>query len=282
MPPLVLPGDRVAIVAPSSPIVRGDLWRGLAWLRERYRLEMRASALSKKGYLAGADDRRAKELADAMRNPHIKAIIVARGGYGLTRILDKLPWDEFARAQKWIAGFSDVTALHVRCASLGIESIHAPNVTGIGRASPSDRLAFMRALERGVARFEWKLDAIRAGNAEGSLAGGNLALLEAMAASGATVVPAGAIVVLEDVTERPYRIDRMLTSLLPQLARASAIVFGEFCDCEPAADGVTALDVIAEFGARVSVPVMCGAPVGHGERNEAFVPGARARLKMGF
>jgi muramoyltetrapeptide carboxypeptidase len=279
LPPLLSPGDRIAVVAPSSPVPRLELWRGLAWLGQRYRLCMRTRVLSAKGYLAGDDEARADDLARWMRDPAIKAIVVARGGYGLTRILDRLPWDDLVRAPKWITGFSDVTALHAKLASLGVASVHAPNVTGLGRAHPLDRLRFLQAMEHGRTDLGWKLDPLRRGSAEGPLAGGNLALLAAMAATGMVVVPPGSIVVLEDVTERPYRIDRMLTSLLSQLARASAIVLGDFTQCDPGPDGVTAMDVLRELAARLPIPIAMGAPVGHGERNEAFVLGARAHLR---
>lgn len=268
----------MAVVAPSSPMPRLDLWRGLAWLRDRYAIRMHEGVLDRTGYLAGSDDRRAADLSDAMLDPAIKAIFVARGGYGLTRIVDRLPWSAFARAPKWIVGFSDVTALHVACASNAVASVHGPNVTGLGRARPQDRFRALRAVEDQGKGFRWALDPIAPGACEGTLFGGNLALLEAMAASNALVVPEGAIVILEDVTERPYRVDRMLTSLAPHLRRAGAIVFGDFTECDAGPDGVCVEDVLSDFARRLGKPCFRGAPVGHGDRNEAFIVGARARI----
>jgi muramoyltetrapeptide carboxypeptidase len=111
--------------------------------------------------------------------------------------------------------------------------------------------------------------------------GGNLALVAAMAAGGALVVPDKAIVVLEDVTERPYRVDRMLTSLLlgGHLARASAIVFGAFTQCEPGPDGVTVDEVLRERTSGLGVPVVAGAPFGHAAPNFAFPLGRVAVLR---
>jgi muramoyltetrapeptide carboxypeptidase len=290
-PPSLRPGSTIAVVAPASPFDRDELFRGLAWLRTRYRLRLRPDVLSRAGYLAGDDARRARELADAMTEPEVSAILAARGGYGSMRIVDALPWDALARAPKWLAGFSDVTALHVEAARRGVCTIHAPNATGLGRAiAASERASFVRALERPEAEVVWsELRVIRpapdGAPRAGVAAGGNLALVCAMAAAGRLFVPDGAVFLLEDVTERPYRIDRMLTSLALGgfFARAAAIVFGGFHQCEPGPDGVTADDVLDDLATRVACPVLAGAPFGHGAPNHAFVLGrtvavdARAR-----
>lgn len=282
-PPAVRPGDLVAVVAPSSPFDPRELWRGLAWLRSRYRLLASSSLLARDGYLAGDDARRARELAAAMSNPDVRAIVAARGGYGAMRILDALPWDAFAHAPKWLVGFSDVTALHVEANARGVASVHAPNVTGLGRgATPSVRAAWTAAIERPRAPLVWsRLCVVRGGDARGVVVGGNLALVEAMAASGKLHVPDGAIVLLEDVTERPYRVDRMLTALLlgGHLRRAAAIVFGDFVECNPGPDGRTVDDVVAALARELRVPIVSRAPFGHGDPNTAFVLGARAELR---
>jgi muramoyltetrapeptide carboxypeptidase len=278
-------GDRVAVVAPSSPFPRAQMLGGLAWLAQRYRVSMGAGAFSKTGYLAGDDDRRAAELARAMRDPEARAIFVARGGYGATRIVSRLPWDDFATSPKWIVGFSDVTALHCAAVARGVACLHACNVGGLNAKVSgvvAARVSLMDSLERPDAPHAWTgLRAVRPGNARGVLFGGNLALLCAMAAARALVVPDGAIVLLEDVTERPYRVDRMLTSLHEGgfFAKASALVFGDFSQCDAGADGVTIDDVIADRARALSIPVYANAPFGHGDRNEAFTIGAPAELR---
>lgn len=282
-PPSIRPGALVAVVAPAGPFDRGYLFPGLAWLRTRYRVRVSAHILDRDGYLAGNDARRAKELAAAMTDPDVDAIYCARGGYGAMRIIDDLPWDEFAKRPKWLAGFSDVTALHVMANARGVATIHSPNVTGLGLslASPSERLALIDALE-GLPLAPWRaLEIIRAGSARGPIVGGNLALVAAMAAANRLVVPDGAIVALEDITEKPYRVDRMLTSLLlgGHLARASAIVFGGFTQCDAGPDGVTVEHVLRERTASLSIPVVAGAPFGHANPNRPFVLGADAELE---
>ncbi len=280
-------GDRALVVAPSSPFPRARTLGGLAWLAQRYRVSFHAGAFSKTGYLAGDDDRRAGELARAMLDPGARAIFVARGGYGATRIVSRLPWDELAKSPKWIVGFSDVTALHCAAVARGIACLHACNVGGFGLDFPgvvAARASLLASLERPSAPHTWEgLRAVRPGDARGVLFGGNLALLCAMAAANALVVPERAIVLVEDVTERPYRVDRMLTSLLSggHFARAAAIVFGDFSQCDPGPDAVTIDDVIADVARSVSIPVYANAPFGHGDRNEAFTIGATAELAGG-
>jgi len=284
IPPSIRPGAVVAVVAPSSPFDREELMRGLAWLRTRYLLRLSSSILARDGYLAGDDARRAAEMSRAMTDPEVGAIVCARGGYGAMRMLDALPWDAFVAHPKWLVGFSDITALHVVANARGVATLHAPNVSGLGRTiSPAERLAFIESLE-GYAPNEWSaLGVLRGGRARGPVIGGNLALVAAMAAAGRFDVPNGAIVVLEDVTERPYRIDRMLTALLlgGTLARAGAIVFGSFTLCEPGADGVTVEHVLRDRTATLDVPVVTGAPFGHGAPNFAFRLGATATLEEG-
>lgn len=278
VPPPLRRGDRVVVIAPASPVPRLELFRGLGWLRERYDVRMSAGVLARAGYLAGDDARRAAELERALLDPDARAVIAARGGYGITRIAPSMPWERFARAPKWISGFSDVTALHAECLRVGVAAAHAPNVTGLGRADPWDRAAFMAALERPERPRTWTLETVVAGRARGPIVGGNLALVVAQATAGRWDVPDGAIVALEDVTERPYRVDRMLTSLAPHLARAGALVFGAFTECEPGPDGVTVEAVLRERARALGLPAAMGAPFGHGARNEAFVLGRACAL----
>jgi muramoyltetrapeptide carboxypeptidase len=281
LPPALKPGDRVAVVAPSSPFPREQLWPGLAWLRHRYRLTASAGILARDGYLAGEDARRQSELARAMRDPDVRAIVAARGGYGAMRVLGGLPWDDFARAPKWIVGFSDITALHACAWRAGVASVHAPNVTGLGAATPASRLAWLDAVERPETKVTWgDLRVLAPGRAEGPLVGGNLALLEAMASARLLELPRGCILAIEDVTERPYRLDRMLTSLRlgGHLDRVAGVVLGEFSQCDPGPDGRTAEEAITGCLLALGVPIVAGAPFGHGSVNHAFVLGRRARI----
>jgi muramoyltetrapeptide carboxypeptidase len=185
------------------------------------------------------------------------------------------------RAPRWIVGFSDVTALYAEACARGLASVHGPNVTGLGRADPWTRATFLRALERPSAPVRWEgLEVIVPGEAVGILVGGNLAIVEACAAAGGWRPPAGALLLLEDVTERPYRLDRMLTSLRRggHLSRIGGILLVDFSQCDPGPDGVLAREVLFERTRDLGVPVVAGAPCGHGARNDAVTLGASARI----
>jgi muramoyltetrapeptide carboxypeptidase len=283
------PGDVVAVVAPSSPFPVDALWRGLAWLRMRYRVRIDPGILQRDGYLAGSDARRRAELDRAFADPEAKAIVAVRGGYGATRIACDLAWETFARHPRWIVGFSDVTALHAMAWRAGVAAVHGPNVTGLGAQAPLVRAAWLAAVERPTMTRVWRglriihdgKGANGGGRTKGPLVGGNLSIVHAMAAAGRLAIPAGAVLALEDVTEAPYRIDRMLTSLLAggHLAGVAAIVFGGFDRCAPGPDGRTVEQVLEERTSSLGIPVVSGAPFGHGSHNEAFVLGLAAELE---
>jgi muramoyltetrapeptide carboxypeptidase len=280
MPPPLAPGDVVAVVSPSGPVRDSQFFPGLAWLRGRYRIRISAGALSRDGFLAGSDERRRDEFLKALADDDVRAVVAARGGYGAMRLVPDLPWDTLAVRPKWIVGFSDVTALHAMAWRAGVASIHGPNVTGLGsHAPPAVRSAWISSLEAPGARRVWSgLRVVRPGAARGVVVGGNLAIVHAMAAAGRLAVPEGAILVLEDVSEAPYRIDRMLTSLGVggHLARASAIVFGAFDRCAPGPDAVAVDAVLEERTRALGVPVLSRAPFGHQAHNTAFVLGGDA------
>ncbi len=278
-PPPLRPGDRVAVIAPSSPFDVERYRAGAAWLAERYELAVRDDLLAREGYLAGNDARRRAELEAALDDDRVRAIVAARGGFGATRVVHLVDWSLLARRPKWIVGFSDVTALHVEAAAVGVRSIHAPMVAFLGGAAAA-REPFRACLE-GEPTPPWEqLEVVVAGEARGPAFGGNLALLAACAASRRLRVPEGALVFLEDCTERPYRLDRMLTSLRVGgfFERAAGVVVGGLTDCEPGADGVTAEQVVREHLHALGLPARMGAPFGHGADNRPFVLGAQARL----
>jgi muramoyltetrapeptide carboxypeptidase len=280
IPPPLVPGDTVVVVAPSGPFPHDELWRGLAWLGMRYRVRMAPGVFARDGYLAGSDARRRAELEAAFADPEAKAIVAVRGGYGALRVAHDLDWGALARRPRWIVGFSDVTVLHAMAWREGVASIHGPNVMGLGwPASSIVRAAWIAALERPTSLRAWDgLRVLHGGRATGPLVGGNLAMVHAMAAAGRLVIPQGAVLALEDVTEAPYRVDRMLTSLAlgGHLARASAIVFGGFDRCPPGVDGRTVDEVLEERTRALGIPVLAHGPFGHGAHNEAFVLGLPA------
>jgi muramoyltetrapeptide carboxypeptidase len=149
---------------------------------------------------------------------------------------------------------------------------------------PVVRAAFLRALERPAAHFAWeKLRVVHPGNASGPIVGGNLSMLFATAAASALSFPSGAILAMEDVTERPYRIDRMLTSLISggHFSRLGGIVFGSFTSCDPGTDRRTVDEVLSERTRALGIPVFAGAPFGHEDENSTFVLGRQVAMDLG-
>lgn len=283
-PPPVQPGDLLYVVAPSSPFDAEAVRRGIAWLEGRYRVTHAPDLFERRaGFLAGSDDVRRAELQAALDTPGVAAILSARGGYGLTRLLDGLDWGTFSAAPRWVVGFSDTTALHLELARRGIRSLHAPHVAALAGLDEQAKLRWVRALEEPTAPLIWSdLEAWTPGTAEGPLFGGNLTVLFTQAAAGKLEVPRGAVLLLEDVSETSYRIDRMLTALASggHLHRASGIVLGSFTDCSPGKYGVPTELVLRERLSQLGLPVAAALPVGHGEVNHPVPLGARARLEV--
>lgn len=282
-PPPLRPGSIVRVVAPSGPFDARVVWRGLGWLKERYVVRFDRAMFTAMGYLAGDDARRHAELARALVEPEVAAIVCARGGYGASRFVHRLDWTKLREHPRWLVGFSDVTALHVEAGRVGVASWHGPNVTALGQSNASVRDSFVDALEAPErVRTFGELEPLVGGEAEGPLFGGNLTLLHACAAAGRLQVPDGAVLFLEDVTEQPYRIDRMLTTLLVggHLSGVRAIVLGDFTDCRPGRDGVTVHEVLRELLTPLGVPVAKGLPCGHGDVNVPLLLGGRAQLRV--
>jgi len=281
-PPAALrPQDRVAVIAPASGFERGPFDAGLALLDARYRTEYGNGLFERRRYLAGSDDRRLAELHAALTDPGIRAVFCARGGYGATRLLRQLAASAPAGAPKPLIGFSDITALHLWLQAYGRISIHGPVLTQLPRLSSATCTRLFDLLESvrpapplaGTATYV-------GGVAEGPLLGGNLSVFTRLL--GTPYLPAldGAILLLEDQGERPYRLDRMWTHL--QLAgvfeRVRGIALGSFTACEERGADYTSDEVLRELAASTGLPCAAGLPIGHGDVNEPVPLGVRVRL----
>jgi muramoyltetrapeptide carboxypeptidase len=280
VPEALSPGARVAVIAPSSAFDRTLVFRGLGWLAERYRVEFDASLFDRSGYLAGSDARRLSELDRCLRDPGLSAIVTARGGYGLSRIVASADWAALRTAPKWLVGFSDATLLHLGALRMGVAALHAHNVGGLGRGDAKARQTWLETLEAPRRpRSFGGLSFWVPGRASGPLVGGNLTLLESAAASGWLALPPGALLMIEDVTEQAYRVDRMLSALTAAgvFDRLAGVIVGDFTDCPPSR-GVAVSEVLRERLGALRVPVAAGLRVGHGAWNEPLVFGLPAAL----
>jgi muramoyltetrapeptide carboxypeptidase len=278
-PPALRRGDAVAIVAPAGPFDREGLAPGLEVLAARYRVVLDEGLLARSRYLAGDDARRQAELAAALADDGARAVFAARGGYGSMRLLPKLRAEGLA--PKLVVGFSDITAVHLALQAAGWVSLHGPVVTQLG-SQPPDVVARLHHLLESVDAAAAPLagETLVAGVAEGPLVGGNLSVLTRLL--GTPYLPAldGAVLLLEDVGERPYRLDRMWThlGLAGVFDRVRGIALGQFTGCEePEADYGSA-EVLANLAAGTGLPCLAGLPIGHGEVNQPVPLGCRVRL----
>lgn len=272
------------VIAPSGPFDRTLCLVGAGFLGQRYRVRFDWSMFQRTGFLAGSDARRRTELETAAAAPEVRALVAARGGYGLTRIVHAAELRPLVDQPKWVVGFSDVTALHVECARLGLASIHAHNCAGLGRGDAHARAALIDVLEHPTRprRFTG-LETWHPGSASGPLFGGNLTVLFTLAAAGRLFIPDGAVLFIEDVTESAYRLDRMLSALWVggALDRVAAVAVGELTDCPAGPHGVPAEVAVRTRLADLGVPVVAGVPAGHGRHNAPLVLGAPARVADG-
>jgi muramoyltetrapeptide carboxypeptidase len=284
----VRPGDRIAVVAPSGIVDADSLARGIGWFGARYRIDDDPRRTAALGYLAGPDADRAAALVEAVEDPSVRAVIATRGGYGAMRVLEHVGErvaEALRRDPKPVIGFSDVTALHALWSRERVISFHAPMVAAIGRAGVRevDRDALVHLLEGGRAEAWTGLEAVIAGEARGRATGGNVALMAALAGTPYAMSCEGAIVFVEDIGERPYRVDRMLTQL--RLAGAfrgvRGFVIGDFTDCEPAPDGRRVAEVLIDRLGDLGVPLYANAPFGHAARQAPWAYGAQVQLRDG-
>ncbi|MGI8577438.1 MAG: DUF4031 domain-containing protein [Nocardioidaceae bacterium] len=280
-------GDLVAIPATAGLVSPERLAAGVARL-ESWGLRVRVSrhVFDTHGdltYLAGHDVDRATDFEAAWADPDVSAVMLARGGYGTQRMLGLLDWKRLAEAEpKVLCGFSDVTALHQACASrLGLVTIHSHVATSLGVANDSSVESLRQLVMEQAPALDLfagsDVQVVVGGRSEGVLVGGNLALLVAEIGTPYSRPARGGLALLEDVTEEPYRIDRMLTQLLRAgwFDGVAGVVLGQFTDCgDPALVDAVLVDRLAPL----NVPLVKGFDFGHTPTATAVPLGVRAAL----
>ena len=261
------PGGHLRVIAPSSPFDRERFDRGVARLRERYVVTYDEGLFARDGFLAGDDARRLAELHAALGDPSVDAIACARGGYGAMRLLPAIDLALVARAAKLLVGFSDITALHSVWQRAGLRSVHGSMIATLGVLPDARVERWTRAVE-GYVPFSRHDAAITThGRVTAPLVGGNLAVLAALLGTPFFPPVDGCVLLIEDVGEAPYRVDRMLTSL--RLAgvfeRAAGVLVGDFTRCDPREDGRSVDEVLRDRLCDLPIPVVGHVPIGHGD-----------------
>ena len=263
------PGSRVALIAPAGPLASEEELeqsirnaKALGW-----EPVVGEYANAREGYFAGADDMRLRDFLRALDDQSIDGIWCVRGGYGAMRLLPELDVSHVSFAGKPLVGFSDITALHALWQRAGVVSYHGPTARAPLTEFSRDWMVSALQTRDSLHLTSEAMQTITGGRATGRLAGGNLALLAALCGTPWQVNLRNAIVIIEDIGEAVYRLDRMLVQL--RLAQAfegcAGIIFGQFTNCpEQTEDGArTILSIIEETAAAVGVPVVANAPFGH-------------------
>lgn len=284
-------GDRLAVVAPASPFAQEEFDRGVAELKALgFEAVYTNQVFARRGFVSGEPADRAVDLMAAWDDPTIAGIVCVRGGYGSAQILPLLDLPRLQANPKVFVGYSDITSL-LTWFTLhgGFVTFHGPMLAGrfsLG-LDGYDRDTFLRAVTSTEPLGELPaaaLETVRPGEAQGPLVGGTLTqLLASLGTPYAFDPPPGHILFLDEVGERPYRMDRMLTQLRQAglLARASAVIFNELRNCDEPGGAPTARDVVRDTLRDFPGPVLIGLPSGHTTGPSLTLPfGVRATVSV--
>jgi muramoyltetrapeptide carboxypeptidase len=284
-PPMLRAGDTVGLITPATYVSDPDRLALAARTMKYFGLKMKLgrNVGRRDGYLGGTDQERLDDLHDMFRDPEVKAVFAIRGGYGSTHLLDRIDYGLLRKNPKIFLGYSDITAMHLAIQRhAGLVTFHGPVVLSefTGFTQASFRRALFDARPPGAVtnppdsnplRPAHTLRVIRPGRARGPLVGGNLSLVASTMGTPYEIETRGRILMLEDVDEQPYSIDRMLTQLrlAGKLQAAAGVVFGECLDCrprdyKPSYESTLSLgEVLDQILGKLNVPVMSGLTIGH-------------------
>lgn len=291
-PPYLKAGDTVAIVAPSG--ILNNREREINQARDLLEswglaVKMGEYVFNRAGHFAGTDDERCEDFQSALDNPNIKAIWCARGGYGAVRILDRLDYTRYKAQPKWIIGYSDITAIHNQLHNLGSESIHAIMCTGLTEdleeIRPSidsfKQAIFGEGLSYTVAGSKYN----RTGSASGPLVGGNLTMLHTMLGSETSIDTSGKILLIEEIGEYAYHIDRMLQSLkrAGYFDNCRGLIVGDISKVRRNTTpwGTSVKQLILDALSDYDFPILFDFPAGHEDDNRALIIGRTIDMQVG-
>lgn len=283
-PAALKPGDKIGVVAPAGAVDEGRLRSGVEAIeRAGFLVELADGVLERKGYLAGEPATRARALQDFFTRADIAAIFSARGGFGSAQLLPLLDVDAIRRHPKIFVGYSDLSIvlnwLRQRC---GMVAFHGPmTAMELAQGLAGRNADFFWGTLCGRMRG-WRIEleeAIRPGSAEAEMVGGCLSMVVTTLGTPYEIETAGKILFLEDIGEKPYRVERMLTHLqmAGKLSRLAGLVFGSFTQCDGEGERGLA-EILRELFADAPYPVVTGLAAGHGEENLLLPFGAAMAL----
>lgn len=277
VPPLLKKGDKVALVAPAKKI-QTQLEPALEIIKSWGMTPLLGEhVLAVDNYFAGTDEQRLADLQWALNDPEIKAIIIARGGYGTTRIIDQIDWTLFDLNPKWICGFSDITSLLTLLNNRNVACIHGP--MGVTMAWDEQSTKALQELFCS-GKYEYKISSHaknKLGSTRATLTGGNLSIICNSIGTASEIQTEGKILFLEEVGEYLYHLDRMLIQLkrAGKLDAIKGLIVGDFSSMKDHQDnfGKEVVDIILESVAELDIPVAFGFPIGHETKNLPLICG---------
>jgi muramoyltetrapeptide carboxypeptidase len=291
IPPYLKKGDTIGIVCPAGYMAIEKAQTCIDTLQNwGYEVKLgKTLGGESTNYFSGTDADRLEDFQQMLDDDEVNAVLCARGGYGIGKIIDDISFKKFRQTPKWIIGYSDVTVLHAHIYSnYKIATLHAPMASAFndeGYSNPYVQ-SLRYALEGKKAKYQCEPYAFnRKGEAVGELVGGNLSLLAHLSGTPSDLKTKGRILFLEDVGEYLYNIDRMLWQLKRsgKLAKLAGLVVGGFTDTKDTTRpyGQTVYEIIRDIVAEYDYPVCFGFPVSHENENYALKEGVGYKLKVG-
>ena len=285
-PRLLRKGDKIAIIAPAGRLPVNGLDEAVRVLTSwGLQVILAKHVYDTDNYFAGKDDDRLTDLQQALDDPSIMAVLCGRGGYGVTRILEKIELEAIKKSPKWVIGFSDITALHLKLEQQGIASIHGP--MGTSFVSGSNQLA-INALQgllfEGVSKIVASEAVIKHGSVTAAITGGNLSLIIDSLGTAAEIDTRNKILFIEEIGEKTYKIDRMFQQLLRagKLDKLAGLVIGHFSEIDEGSTpfGESWHEVIKNIVEPYSYPLAFGFSIGHEPENMPLVMGGLYQLNV--
>ncbi len=287
VPPYLKRGDTIAICCPAGYMAAEKVTNCIHTLKkEGYNVIVGENVCSKsKNYFSGTDEERITEFQLFLDDKKIDAILCARGGYGISKIIDKLCFKKFLKHPKWVIGFSDVTVLHTYLfTNFKIISLHASMAAAFTGDVETDNIKTMLAALRGK-KAVYDIDpntSNKTGTTKGKLIGGNLSLFTNSIGTSSDVKTSNCILFLEDLDEQLYHIDRMFVQLKRsgKLKKLAGLIIGGFTDLKDTERpfGKNIYEIVLELVAEYDYPVCFDFPVSHGEYNLALKHGMKHQL----
>jgi len=286
IPESLQPGDEIRIISTARKISLRELQPALNWLKsQEFTYSFGAHLFESFHQFAGTDKQRASDFTTAWKDPNVKAIWCARGGYGTMRIMDFLNDINVTTNPKWLIGYSDVTVLHAFLQSQNIVSIHGTMPINVEKNSPASLSSLKDIINHKNNSYEWQGESNQEIDVTGKLIGGNLSMLYSLNGTPWQPNTDNAILFIEDLDEYLYHIDRMLQTLKHSnwFANLKAIVVGGMTDMNDNSIpfGFSAKESIRMLANHLNVPVVFDFPAGHQDNNLALPFGQNVQLITG-